>query len=171
MCISRCLFVPDSMTLAKLQSFEKQKRHPILRTGFHRTKKKEAGHIKCFSQPGPSLFAFLSPVVPFFIYFFLLSFFILHIYILYWKVISIWVIKHKSIKKTSLLFWLKTRVYHFYIKAQLLIWLFYLWHLIPIHYCPVLNIYMKWRTFTVSMCVRMCVCLCVLGGQGGYRGV
>lgn len=43
-CMSRCLFAPDSMTLAQLWGFEKQKRHPIPRTGFYRTKRKEAGH-------------------------------------------------------------------------------------------------------------------------------
>lgn len=55
-CTSRHLFAPDSVRLAKQLGFEK--RHPIPRTGFDRTKRKEAGHFTGFSQPKPSSSSF-----------------------------------------------------------------------------------------------------------------
>lgn len=66
-CMSICLFASDSMTPAKLWGFEKQKWHPIPRTGFYTTKRKEAGHIKYFSQSIPIHSSFLSTVMPCFI--------------------------------------------------------------------------------------------------------
>lgn len=81
-CMSICLFASDSMTPAKLWGFEKQKWHPIPRTGFYTTKRKEAGHIKYFSQSIPILSSFLSTVMPCFIcsLFPTLSFFSFHKY-------------------------------------------------------------------------------------------
>lgn len=39
--MSSCLFASDNMTLAKLWGLEKQKRHPIPRTSFYKTKRKD----------------------------------------------------------------------------------------------------------------------------------